>query len=331
MALSRHRKEIKTIAVLTSGGDAPGMNAALRAVVRYSIAKGLRVYGSKKGYSGLLDGNLSELDRKSVANIIQRGGTILKTDRCDEFRTRSGRASAAKNLREKGIDALVVIGGDGSFRGAHALWQEQNIPVIGVPGTIDNDINGTDFTIGFDTAVNTAIQSIDKIRDTASSHERTFIVEVMGRNSGHIALEVGIGGGAEAIVLPEHKLSQSALASRVKKGMERGKTSSIIVLAEGKTPGGSFQLAKELEKRYKISAKVCILGHVQRGGAPTARDRSLASRMGAGAVRALLDGYTDLMVGIKGEKEALVPLKDAVKKAEKIGDELINLAQILAL
>lgn len=330
MKIARHKKEIRSIGVLCSGGDAPGMNAALRAVVRYGIGAGLRVYGIRKGYAGLMRGSWSEMDRKSVANIILRGGTILKTDRCPEFHKKSVRKKAVEGMRDAGIDALVVIGGDGSFRGAHALWSEFGVPVVGIPGTIDNDIAGTEATLGFDTAVNTAIEAIDKIRDTANAHERTFLVEVMGRNSGYIALDVGIGGGAEAIILPEERLPVKEVAARIKRGLERGKTSSIVVMAEGPESGGSMRLADELEKKYGIESKVCILGHIQRGGSPSARDRRLGSVMGVVAVRALLDGYTDVMVGVEGDSEVLVAIPDTVKRSAKIRKDLIRMAEILA-
>jgi 6-phosphofructokinase 1 len=330
MKLPKHKKKIRSIAVLCSGGDAPGMNAALRAVVRYGISQNIRVFGVTKGYAGLLKGHWEEMDKKSVANIILRGGTILKTDRCPEFHKKSARKLAVTLMTEAGIDALVVIGGDGSFRGAHALWNEFHLPVIGIPGTIDNDIAGTEATLGFDTAVNNALDAIDKIRDTAGAHERIFLVEVMGRNSGYIALDVGIGGGAEAIILPEKKISVSEVAARIKRGMERGKMSSIVVMAEGQVSGGSMKFAEELKKKHGISAKVCILGHIQRGGSPTARDRRLGSVMGARAVEALIQGYTDVMVGVQGDHEVLVPFAQTVKRSSKFRMDLIRLSEILA-
>lgn len=330
MKLARHKKKIQSVAVLCSGGDAPGMNAALRAVVRYGIAQGLTVYGVRKGYAGLLKGNWEVMDRKSVANIILRGGTILKTDRCPEFLKKSCRKQAVDLMRANGVDSLVVIGGDGSFRGAHALWSEFHMPVIGIPGTIDNDIAGTEATLGFDTAVNTALEMIDKIRDTASAHERTFLVEVMGRASGYIALDVGIGGGAEAIIMPEDKAPVKEIAERIARGVERGKTSSIVVMAEGQTSGGSMRLAAELKKRFHIDAKVCILGHVQRGGSPSARDRLLGSVMGVRAVEALVQGFSDAMVGVQGDSELLVPFAATVKRSSKIRRDLIEMAKILA-
>ncbi len=325
------KSKISAIAVLCSGGDAPGMNAALRAVVRYGIASGLAVYGVNKGYSGLVRSQWEVMDRKSVANIILRGGTILKTDRCPEFHRKSVRKRCVERMRSHGIDGLVVIGGDGSFRGAHALWTEFRFPVVGIPGTIDNDIAGTDATLGFDTAVNNALEAIDKIRDTASAHERTFLVEVMGRNSGYIALDVGIGGGAEAIILPEKRLSAKEVASRIRRGLERGKMSSIVVMAEGQVAGGSEGFAKELKQKYGLDAKVCILGHIQRGGAPTARDRRLGSVMGVRAVEALLAGKSDVMVGIEGDKEVLVPFSKTIKRSSKFRKDLIELAEILAV
>jgi 6-phosphofructokinase 1 len=306
------------------------MNAALRAVVRFGISRGLTVYGVMKGYSGLLKRNWEVMDRKSVANIILRGGTVLKTDRCPEFLKKSYRRKAAENLRGQSIDALIVIGGDGSFRGAHALWSEFGVPVIGIPGTIDNDIAGTEATIGFDTAVNNALDAIDKIRDTASAHERTFLVEVMGRNSGYIALDVGIAGGAEAILMPEDRAPVSEIAARIARGLERGKTSSIVVMAEGRRSGSSMRLAAELKRRHGIEAKVCILGHVQRGGSPTARDRRLGSIMGVRAVEALLGGFTDAMVGVRGDSELLVPLPMTVQRSAKIRRDLIEMAKVLA-
>ncbi len=322
-------KDYKSIAVLTSGGDAPGMNAAIRAVVRYALAQGLEVHGVMKGYSGLLEGDLHAMTASSVANIIQRGGTILKTDRCAAFFKKSVRQEAANLLRRKGIDALVVIGGDGSFAGANLLEKETGFPTIGIPGTIDNDIAGTDDTIGFDTAVNTAIDSIDKIRDTASSHDRIFIVEVMGRSSGFIASQVGLGGGAETILVPERKISVAEVARNIARGVKRGKSSSIIVMAEGEKPGLSYRVAAALEKKG-YSTKVCILGHTQRGGIPSAHDRLIASVMGASAVAYLLGGKSAGMVGIQGGEVKLVPFKALSESRKKLQPDLIELAQILA-
>lgn len=326
---AKNGKTLRSIGVLTSGGDAPGMNAAIRAVVRYAIAQGCEVHGIQKGYSGLLAGQIEPLSASSVANIIQRGGTILKTDRCEAFHKKSVRREAAMILKEKGIEGLVVIGGDGSFTGAHFLGTENHFPTIGVPGTIDNDITGTDDTIGFDTAVNTAIEAIDRIRDTASSHDRIFLVEVMGRSSGFIALQVGVGGGAETIIVPGENNSIDRICKTVDRGIQRGKASSIIVVAEGPKPGLSSRIAKDLEKRGYPS-KVCILGHTQRGGTPTAHDRFLASSLGAASVAYLLAGHTDAMVGVKNDQIVLVPFKKVVGHAKPLPKELLQLAQVLS-
>ena len=331
MKVAKHNTKIRSVAVLTSGGDAPGMNAAIRAVVRYSISRGLQVYGVETGYSGLVDARFQRMELASVANIIQRGGTILKTDRCPDFHKKSVRKHAAERMRDHGIDSLVVIGGDGSFRGAHLLWEEHQIPVMGIPGTIDNDLYGTELTIGFDTAVNTGIEAIDKIRDTASAHQRTFIMEVMGRNSGYIALDVGVGGGAEAIIIPEVPVTPKQVAAAIDRGVRRGKTSSIIVVAEGIKPNKSIELAKELKAKHGISSKVCILGHIQRGGSPSAKDRLIASLMGMEAVKSLLAGNTDAMIGVQGDKEVLVPFALATTKKKALRHEFIELARALAI
>ena len=321
--------KIKSLGVLTSGGDAPGMNAAIRAVVRFGISRGCEVHGILKGYSGLLEGQIQRLEASSVANIIQRGGTILKTDRCEAFFQKSVRREAANILRRKGIDALVVIGGDGSFAGAYHLERETGIPTIGIPGTIDNDIAGTEDTIGFDTAVNTAIEAIDRIRDTASSHDRIFLVEVMGRSSGFIALQVGMGGGAETVLVPEQKQSIRKVCQTIERGIKRGKTSSIIVVAEGPQPGLSQRLAKDLTARG-YSSKVCILGHTQRGGTPTAHDRLLASVLGASAVSNLLAGRSNAMVGVQRDRVVLVPFRNVVGRTKSLQKNVLELARILA-
>jgi 6-phosphofructokinase 1 len=323
------QKKLKAVALLTSGGDAPGMNAAIRAVIRYGISKGVQIYGVQKGYSGLLEGQIQLLSASSAANIIQRGGTILKTDRCEAFFKKSVRREAANILRRKSIDGLVVIGGDGSFTGAHLLERENDYPTIGVPGTIDNDIAGTDDTIGFDTAVNTAVQAIDRIRDTASSHDRIFLVEVMGRSSGFIGLDVGIGGGAETIIVPERGETLTEITATIERGIKRGKTSSIIVVAEGHKPGLANRLADGLGKRG-YGAKVCILGHTQRGGSPTAHDRVLASTLGAAAMIHLLAGHSNAMVGIRDSKVVLVPFRDVIGHKKGFPKPLMKLAQILA-
>jgi len=323
------KPRLTSIAVLTSGGDAPGMNAAIRAVVRASLSQGCEVYGIHKGYSGLLEGEIHPLGASSVANIIQRGGTILKTDRCPAFHKKTVRREAAHILVRKGIGGLVVIGGDGSFTGAHLLEKEPGFPCIGVPGTIDNDIAGTDDTIGYDTAVNTAIQAIDRIRDTASSHDRIFLVEVMGRESGWIALAVGVGGGAETVIVPEHKQTVAQVCSTIERGIQRGKTSSIIIVAEGRKEGLSYKLSADLARRG-YGSRVCVLGHTQRGGTPTAHDRTLASTMGAAAVIGLLSGRSNQMVGVRAGKITFIPLKEMIGRKKPFSRSAIELAQILA-
>jgi 6-phosphofructokinase 1 len=322
-------KKLHSIAVLTSGGDAPGMNAAVRAVVRYGIANGIAVHGILRGYSGLLEGKIEQMQRSSVANIIQRGGTILKTDRCPAFLKKTTRKEAAHILVRKGIQGLVVIGGDGSFTGASLLEKETGFPTIGVPGTIDNDIAGTEDTIGFDTAVNTAIGAIDRIRDTASSHGRLFLVEVMGRNSGFIALSTGIGGGAETVVVPEAKLTLDKITGAIRRGMIRGKTSSIIVVAEGPKPGLAARIARGLAKSG-FDPKVCTLGHIQRGGAPTAHDRMLGSVLGAAATATLVSGKSGGMIGLQENEVTFVPFRDVIGKKKTLPKIAMSLAEILA-
>lgn len=323
------KSKISTLAVLTSGGDAPGMNAAIRSVTRFALGHGLKVFGVTKGYSGLLEGAFTPLLASSVANIIQRGGTILKTDRCPAFFKKENRKKAVNILHSRYIDGLVVIGGDGSFAGAHLLEKETGFPVIGIPGTIDNDIAGTDYTIGFDTAVNTAIEAIDRIRDTASSHDRIFLVEVMGRNSGFIATQTGIGGGAETIIVPgDHRTIQD-ICKTIEKGISRGKSSSIIIVAEGPKPGMSSKMARDLEKRG-YSAKVCILGHTQRGGVPTATDRYYASLMGAAAVEALMKGQSAAMIGVQNGKVVLVHYAKVFGIKKQIDPKIGCLAAFLA-
>ncbi|MFD1707946.1 6-phosphofructokinase [Siminovitchia sediminis] len=285
---------MKKIGVLTSGGDAPGMNAAIRAVVRKSIYHGLKVDGIYQGFSGLLSGNIKELSLGSVGDIIQRGGTILQSARCEEFKTEEGQKKALKSLKEHGVDGLVVIGGDGSYLGALALAQ-LGFPVIGVPGTIDNDIPGTHYTIGFDTALNTVLDAIDKIRDTATSHERTFIIEVMGRDAGDIALWAGLAGGAESILVPEEPYHLEDIARKIEQGLKRGKKHSVLIVAEGAASGPSF--ARELKEKTGLETRVSVLGHIQRGGTPTGFDRVLASRLGARAVELLIEGSSGRAVG----------------------------------
>ena len=322
---------LRKIGVYTSGGDAPGMNAAIRAVVRTSIMHRFEVVGVIQGYTGLIEKEFIPLELRTMANIIQRGGTILKTGRSPEFHNAQVRAKAVANARAEGIDAMVCIGGDGSFTAAHLLWQEHQFPIIGVPGTIDNDIAGTDATIGFDTAVNIALEAIDRIRDTAASHDRLFIVEVMGRDSGFIATDVGIAGGAEEIFIPENPTTPDQAIERIKAGMARGKKSSILVAAEGHKPGRAYDLADQIRKKAGFDAKVCILGHIQRGGSPTAVDRILASRLGAAAVEALRRGECDAMVGTKNGDVVVVPFDDVIGFKKHVKDELVQLLRTLSI
>ncbi len=321
--------KLRTLAVLTSGGDAPGMNAAIRAIVRYGLTRGCQVYGVLRGYRGLLDNQMIQLNTSSVANLIQRGGTLLKTDRCDAFYEKKFRKIAAQNLKNRGIEGLVTIGGDGTFAAAHLMSKETGFPILGVPGTIDNDIAETEDTIGFDTAVNTAIEAIDRIRDTASSHDRIFLVEVMGHSSGFIALQVAMGGGAETVILPEKKISIPTICKTIERGIQRGKTSSIIVVAEGPKPGLSSRISEALMK-YGYSSRVCILGHTQRGGDPTTHDRVLASVLGASAVGYLLAEKSNAMVGVQNDQVVLVPFTQIFRKKKKLPTSLIDLAQVLA-
>ncbi|MCB9025923.1 MAG: 6-phosphofructokinase [Bdellovibrionaceae bacterium] len=323
-------KNLKRIGVYTSGGDAPGMNAAIRAAVRMAIFKNIEVYGIFQGYQGMIDKQIKPLELGSMANVIQRGGTVLKSGRCKDFHMAEARALAAQNLKDAGIQALICIGGDGSFRGAKILWEEHQIPTMGVPGTIDNDINGSEYTIGFDTAVNTALEAIDKIRDTAASHDRLFIVEVMGRNTGYIAIEVGLAGGAEEVFFPEHPFDLQRVVNKVKKGMERGKKSSILVTAEGPTPGYAYEIAQKLKDEAGFSAKVCILGHIQRGGSPTALDRMVASRFSALAVEKLLQGHCNAMIGLQGTSYKMISFDEAVQKKPFSYEELLDLVNILS-
>lgn len=306
------------------------MNAAIRAVVRSSIPSGIEPIGIIEGYSGMINAKFEPLQLNSVANIIQRGGTVLKTGRAPEFLKPEVRAKAAESLKAHDIGALIAIGGDGTFRGAHALSEEHKIRVIGIPGTIDNDIYGTDFTIGYDTAVNTALDAIDRIRDTADSHNRLFIVEVMGRDSGFIAIDVAVAGGAEEVFIPENLANIDRAIQHVQRGLNRGKSSSILIAAEGQNPGRAYDLADQIRRKAGFEAKVCILGHVQRGGTPTARDRILASRLGFSAVRALQKGMSDVMVGEAGGQIVTVPFADCVGKRKRVPNELIELAQLLS-
>ena len=325
------QKKVTRIGVLTSGGDAPGMNAAIRAVVRTALYNGLEAYGIMRGYQGLIEDDMYKMESRSVANIIQRGGTILKTARCKEFMTPEGRAKAYKVLQSRGIDGLVVIGGDGSFRGAIEFSQEYDIPVIGLAGTIDKDIHGTDFTIGFDTAVNTAIEAIDKIRDTADAHDRLFIIEVMGRDSGYIALHSGIATGAENILVPERKTDIEDLIKSLQEKERRQKLVNIIVVAEGEKFGGADEVARTVKERLpQTETRVCILGHIQRGGSPTCLDRVIASRMGYHAVECLLEGRHNVFVGILNNKMNYMPLENVGRRKGGINEEWMKIVKILA-
>jgi len=321
---------LKTIGVLTSGGDSPGMNAALRAVVRTAHGEGFDVVAFRHGFKGLISGDFKKLGPSDVSNIIQRGGTVLKSARCEEFRTVEGRAKAADVLKKEEIEALVIIGGDGSFQGGTLLSKEHDIVVIGVPATIDNDLVGSDETIGYDTALNTAMDAIDKIRDTADAHDRLFLVEVMGRDAGFIALETGISGGAELILLPESLTDIKEVRSNLNDILKEQRRSSLVVVAEGDETGGALKLSEKLRDDFsKYEMRVCILGHVQRGGAPTARDRVLASRLGSAAVRAIKEGHTQVMVGIVSNNIKITPLKMTFGKKKDINFELLDLAKRL--
>lgn len=324
-------KSIKTIGVFTSGGDSPGMNAAVRAVVRTAIHSDLRIFGIRLGYQGMINRDFVEMDGISVSNIIQRGGTILKSARSADFMTVEGRATAAENIRNAGIDALVGIGGDGTFQGATKLNEEHGIPVIGIPGTIDNDLSGTDETIGYDTAMNTALDAMDKIRDTADAHDRLFLVEVMGRHAGFIALETGIAGGAELILLPETLTQINEVKSALREVFQAQRRSSLVVVAEGDETGGAMKLADNLKDEFgKYEMRVCILGHIQRGGTPTARDRVLASRLGVAAVQALMEGHSSVMVGVVNQEIKITPMRNVWSKKKSINYELLELAKILS-
>ena len=320
------------IGVLTSGGDAPGMNAAIRAVTRAAISKDIRVKGIFRGYKGLVTNEISELYSDSVSNIIQRGGTILKTARCAEFMTPEGRQVAYDNMVKEGIEALVVIGGDGSLTGARIFAQEFNVPCIGLPGTIDNDLFGTDTTIGYDTALNTIVEAIDKIRDTATSHERLFFIEVMGRDAGFLALNGAIAGGAEAAIIPEYITEEDQLEEFIKRGFRKSKNSSIVLVAESKSKGGALDMVERMKKDFPgYDARVSILGHLQRGGSPTAHDRIIASRMGAAAVDALLEDQRNVMIGIVRDEIVYVPFTRAIKNDKQVKPELIDMLRQLCI
>ncbi|MBM7555628.1 6-phosphofructokinase [Halanaerobacter jeridensis] len=334
---------MSNLAVLTSGGDAPGMNAAVRAVVRKALSEGLEVFGVQRGYAGVIDGDFIKLNSSSVSDVIGQGGTFLRSARCDEFRTPAGRKKAAEKLRSKGIENLVVIGGDGSFTGAKLLSEETGINTIGVPATIDNDIACTHDSIGYDTALNTIIDAISKIRDTASSHERAFVIETMGRHAGFLALAAGLAGGAESILVPERKTDVDEVCQTIQKDYEEGKIHSIILVAEGVELEGqrfetnremnespAFALSKEISDRTEFEARVTILGHIQRGGAPTGRDRLLASRLGAAAVDRLLAGESNVMVGLVNSQVQASPIKDAIEQEKELDMDLYELSTILS-
>ena len=326
-------KDIKRIAVFTSGGDAPGMNAAIRAVVRNAINNDLHIYGIQRGYEGMIDGHLQRLETTHASNIIHRGGTILKTARSKRFMTPEGRKQAYENLMDNDIDALIAIGGNGTFTGAIKFMEEYpEVPIVGLPGTIDNDLYGTDFTIGFDTAVNTAVQAVDKIRDTADSHNRLFFVEVMGRHSGFLALHTAIAGGAGGVLIPEAESSVEDVVKLLKKGAKRAKLFSIVIVAEGNHMGTVYDIAKKVEEQIDIydDIKVSVIGHLQRGGSPSAFDRVLASVLGFDAVDALLEGKTGVMLGIRNNNVNFTPFAEAISKNKPLNKDLLRMAHILA-
>ncbi|MCI5056282.1 MAG: 6-phosphofructokinase [Flavobacteriales bacterium] len=323
---------MQNIAVFTSGGDAPGMNACIRAVVRTAIYAGVNVFGIKRGYEGLIDGDIELMDSKSVGNIIQRGGTILKSARSKRFFEKKYRKKAFGNLMERGIEGVISIGGDGTFQGAHVFSQETNIPFIGLPGTIDNDLLGTDYTIGYDTALNTVVEAVDRIRDTADSHDRLFVIEVMGKDAGFIALRSGIGCGAEAVLVPETPTYVDHIIKKLEQGRRQNKSSGIVIVAEGDDSGGAYEIAKKITDKFQqYDTRVTVLGHVQRGGSPTAMDRVLASRLGNAAVTALLAGKRDVMLGIVNKNIEETPFDKATKHHDKLNTQLIDLVEVLSI
>lgn len=324
--------KIQTIGVLTSGGDAPGMNAAVRAVTRAAISNGMKVKAINRGYKGLIDGEVKDFTTQDVSGIIQRGGTILRSARCLEFKTPEGRQKAYETIQREQIDALIVIGGDGTFTGGRLMAQEFNIPVIGIPGTIDNDLWGTDATIGYDTSLNTIMECVDKLRDTATSHERVFLVEVMGRDAGFLTLNAAIAAGAEAAIIPERATVAQQIEDAIGQGRRKSKNSSIVLVQEHAVEGGAQAVAQILEKEHpEYSTRVTILGHLQRGGSPTAQDRILASRMGIAAIQALLDEQRSIMVGIQNDEIVYVPLAKAIRIKKDIKDDKWNAIQILSI
>ncbi len=324
---------MKRIAVFTSGGDAPGMNACIRAVVRGAVYHGLEVFGIRRGYSGMINGDIFQMSSHSVSNIVQRGGTILKSARSKEFMTPEGRAKAHEQLLKFGIEGLVAIGGNGTFTGATLFYDEYGIPTVGAPGTIDNDLYGTDYTIGFDTAVNTALEAIDKIRDTADSHDRIFFIEVMGRDSGYIAIQSGIAGGAELVMVPEVLTPISEVVETLKSGWSRQKSSSIIVVAEGEEEGNANEISEKIRQQveFEIDMRVTTLGHIQRGGIPTAYDRILASRLGLGALEGLMNGEKNVMAGVVNNELVYTPFKDTIRLPKPINEDLLRMVKILSV
>ncbi len=325
-------KPIKTIGVLTSGGDSPGMNAAIRAVVRAGIFYEKRVFGIYEGYQGLIENNIEEINARSVKNILHRGGTILKSSRSEEFMTSEGRKKAYDNLQKHDIDALVLIGGNGTFTGGHIFWEEFGLPIIGVPGTIDNDLYGTDFTIGFDSATNTVMECVDKIRDTAESHNRLFFVEVMGRDSGHIALRAGVSSGALDVVLPEESTPFEDLLSELKRAEKNRKTNKMVIVSEGNHIGDSMSIAARVKEKFPhIESKVTILGHLQRGGSPSCFDRVMASQLGVASVEALLNGQSDIMVGLENNQVTHTFLQKAINNKSSLDTEMLRLSKILSI
>ncbi|MDN4164914.1 6-phosphofructokinase [Cytophagales bacterium LB-30] len=323
---------MKKIAVFTSGGDAPGMNACIRAVVRGAIYHQVEIYGIRYGYNGMIKGDIYHMNSHSVSNILQKGGTILKSARSQDFRTKEGRQKAYEQLQKFGIEGLIAIGGDGTFTGANIFYEEYGVPTVGAPGTIDNDLYGTDYTIGFDTAVNTALQAIDKIRDTADSHDRIFFIEVMGRDSGYLAIQSGIGGGAEIVMVPETRTSSADVINILKQGWNRKKTSSIIVVAEGDEEGDALQIADKVKQALNDKdMRVTILGHIQRGGSPTAADRTLASRLGLGALEGLLNGEKNKMAGIINDKLVYTSFKECITLQKPINPDLLRMVEILSV
>ena len=323
---------VKCVGILTSGGDAPGMNAAIRAVTRAAIYNGFEVRGIIRGYKGLIDGDIVPFRSESVSNIIQQGGTILKSARSPEFTTMEGRQKAYYNMQEEGIDALVVIGGDGSLTGARIFASEYDIPIVGLPGTIDNDLFGTDKTIGYDTALNTIMEAVDKIRDTATSHDRLFFIEVMGRNAGFLALNGAIATGAEAAIIPEIATEVDQLAELIQRGFRKSKNSSIVLVAESEITGGAMGLAQRVKEEYpQYDVRVTILGHIQRGGSPTANDRILATRMGEAAINALIEDQRNVMIGIQNDKIVYVPFAKAIRDDKPINRELLETVKILSI